>query len=138
MAIIINLTQHDATTEQKLLGVRDVPESLRQGLCKALTFDTIPSRWDLLEHAREVLNIAQLAEKELAAGPNPESPLDARTWAMVGGAPFFMPILEEFLCKNFYPVYAFSKRESVDQVQADGSVRKVAVFRHEGFVKTIF
>jgi hypothetical protein len=32
------------------------------------------------------------------------------------------------------PLYAFSVRESVDQVQPDGSVRKVATFRHAGFV----
>jgi len=35
------------------------------------------------------------------------------------------------------PVFAFSKRESVDQPQPDGSVRKVAVFRHIGFVDYI-
>jgi hypothetical protein len=31
-------------------------------------------------------------------------------------------------------VYAFSRRESTEAVQEDGSVRKVAVFRHLGFV----
>ena len=30
-------------------------------------------------------------------------------------------------------LYAFSKRESVDLPQPDGSIRKVAVFRHEGW-----
>jgi len=32
------------------------------------------------------------------------------------------------------PVYAFSVRESIEQTQPDGSVRKVNVFRHAGFV----
>ena len=32
-------------------------------------------------------------------------------------------------------VYAFSVRESVEQPQPDGSVRKVNVFRHVGFVQ---
>lgn len=47
----------------------------------------------------------------------------------------FMGALERALiAKGVKPVYAFSARESVDHVQADGSVRKVAVFRHLGFV----
>jgi hypothetical protein len=32
------------------------------------------------------------------------------------------------------PLYAFSVRESVEQALADGSVRKVNVFRHAGFI----
>jgi hypothetical protein len=32
-------------------------------------------------------------------------------------------------------LYSFSTRESVDQPQPDGSVRKVAVFRHTGWVE---
>ena len=56
-------------------------------------------------------------------------------WVMIGGAPFFMESLATALRREGYcPVYAFSRRESVEQVQADGSVRKVAVFRHLGFV----
>jgi len=31
--------------------------------------------------------------------------------------------------------YDFSRRESVEEVQADGSVRKTAVFRHAGFIQ---
>ena len=54
---------------------------------------------------------------------------------MLGGAPFFMIVLHEMLADNgINPVYAFSVRESEEQVQADGSVKKVAVFRHRGFV----
>jgi hypothetical protein len=56
--------------------------------------------------------------------------------AMVGGAPYLMPYLERALkAKDISPIYAFSKRESIDQVQPDGSVRKVAVFRHAGWVE---
>ena len=35
------------------------------------------------------------------------------------------------------PVFAFSVRETEEQKQADGSVRKVAVFRHAGFVPAV-
>jgi hypothetical protein len=56
-------------------------------------------------------------------------------FAMIGGAPYLMAPLESALrAHGITPVYAFSVRESVDQVQPDGSVRKVAVFRHAGFV----
>jgi hypothetical protein len=55
---------------------------------------------------------------------------------MIGGAPYLMGALEKALREcGFTPVYAFSKRESIDQPQPDGSVRKVAVFRHLGFVE---
>ena len=36
---------------------------------------------------------------------------------------------------DFYVVYAASKRESVEITQPDGSVRKVAVFKHLGWVE---
>ena len=36
---------------------------------------------------------------------------------------------------NIRPVYAFTARDSVDAEQADGSVKKVAVFKHLGFVE---
>ena len=55
--------------------------------------------------------------------------------AMIGGAPWMMSALEgALLDAGVQPVYAFSVRESVEQVQPDGSVRKVNVFRHVGFV----
>lgn len=54
---------------------------------------------------------------------------------MVGGAPFFMAPLEAALrAVNIIPVYAFSKRESVEEKQPDGSVKKTQVFKHAGFV----
>ena len=36
--------------------------------------------------------------------------------------------------RGIEPLYAFSVRESTEEVQADGSVRKVAVFKHAGFI----
>ena len=58
--------------------------------------------------------------------------------AMIGGAPFLMATLADELAKaSIYALFAFSTRESVEQVQPDGSVRKTAVFRHQGFVPAI-
>ena len=46
-----------------------------------------------------------------------------------------MAPLEDALRRvGIVPLYAFSIRESLDQIQPDGSVRKTAVFRHQGFV----
>ena len=47
-----------------------------------------------------------------------------------------MPPLEKALRGlGIRPLYAFSVRESVEETLPDGSVRKVAVFRHKGFVE---
>ena len=54
---------------------------------------------------------------------------------MIGGAPFLMGALESALLDyGITPVYAFSKRESVEEVQKDGSVKKINIFRHAGFI----
>ena len=54
---------------------------------------------------------------------------------MVGVAPFCMSYLENYLRrKGLKPLYAFSRRIVEEQQQADGTVKKVAVFKHEGFV----
>jgi hypothetical protein len=55
--------------------------------------------------------------------------------AMIGGAPYLMHALNWALIKlGIVPLYAFSAREAVETVEANGAVRKVMVFRHKGFV----
>lgn len=122
---ILNLTQHPATAEQVQAGVVDLPEPERAELCKLLTFSECPSRNEVSERAAD---IAALAMDWL-----PES---GDSHVMIGGALFLMSALELALMDlHMWPVYAFSRRESVEQVQPDGSVKKTAVFRHAGFVK---
>lgn len=121
---ILNLTQHSATAEQLAAGVVDLPAEVREELSALLTFADIPSAGML--RMRGIL-IAGLA---LAEGAKPGDKV------MIGGAPFFM----EELCHSLReaglrPVFAFSRRESVEQTTPDGAVRKVAVFRHLGFVE---
>lgn len=55
---------------------------------------------------------------------------------MIGGAPFLMPVLDKAL-RNYghRPIYAFSKRESVEKTNPDGTVVKTSVFKHAGFVE---
>lgn len=118
--IIINLTQHQATPEQVAQGVVDLEPNDRDQLRALLTFEEIPSKEEIEQRAAA---IASLAHWDADA-------------AMIGGAPYLMPALSAALkADRIQPVYAFSKRESVDMPQEDGSVRKVAVFKHIGFVE---
>lgn len=117
---VINLTQHTATPEQVAAGVVDLDGAAREQLTELLTFDHAP---DPLEIRRRAAAIAGIAA---------ESGADA---AMIGGAPYLMPALEIALAdRGIVPLYSFTRRESVERREPDGSVRKVAVFRHRGFV----
>lgn len=118
--ITYNLTQHQSTPEQVAQGVVDLEPEDRTKLCELLTFEEIPSKKEIEQRAAA---IAELAYWDAEA-------------AMIGGAPYLMPALSAALKnRKVQPVYAFSKRESMDMPQEDGSVRKVAVFKHVGFVE---
>jgi len=120
---IYNLTQHPATPEQKAQGVIDLPEVDRRMLAHLLTFDEIPSQEEMDNRARAI--VYMLAD--IAPGGQT---------VMIGGAPFFMSTLEGVLTQAGHtPVYAFSKRVSVETQNPDGSVTKTNKFIHEGFVR---
>ena len=54
---------------------------------------------------------------------------------MIGGAGYFMRPLEEALReKGIKPLYSFSERKSVEKTNPDGTVTKVNVFEHVGWV----
>lgn len=143
---VLNLTQHNATPEQVAAGVTTGELSPEQiGEIRALlTFETCPQESEIWQRARQLAQIAQLAIwREKSALPYAQEwggePLHSEAnffeYALIGGAPYLMAPLEAALrARGITPLYAFSVRESVDQVQPDGSVRKVAVFRHVGFV----
>lgn len=119
--MILNLTQHQATTEQISAGVIEPSAEDKKTIQSILTFDETPSKGELESRANALVTFV--------------TKMGCRK-AMVGGAPYLMSHIERALKeKGYTPVYAFSKRESVDQVQPDGSVRKVAVFRHAGWVE---
>lgn len=123
---ILNITQHKATPEQIAQGVVDVPEKYREELAHLLTFWELPTTPVIHQRA---MKIAAFAEMIL------ESHFPGCSSVMIGGAPFLMTALEVALEDlDIQPLYAFSKRESIEQIQEDGSVRKVNVFRHVGFV----
>lgn len=119
--MILNLTQHKATSEQLTAGVIDLTDYDRSLLANALTFNELPALATLHDRANSVAM--------MAAGHS-----GARS-AMIGGAPYFMRHLEDALwAVGIRPLYAFSIRESVERTRPDGTVEKTAVFRHAGFV----
>ena len=118
---IANLTQHPATAEQRAAGVADLPAPDRQRLADLLNFPRPPSHAEIRSRAA---GLAALAKESGASA------------AMIGGAPYLMGALERALAGvTITPLYAFTQRESEEQTQPDGSVKKVAVFRHLGFVQ---
>ena len=135
---ILNLTQHDATPEQIEAGVTcgDITDAQELELRKLLNFETLPTPTEVRQRAQQIAAYAAktttLVDYGGDSGLCVNEPL---RFAMIGGAPFLIAPLEEALRRvGIVPLYAFSTRESVEQVQPDGSVRKVAVFRHQGFV----
>ena len=115
----LNLTQHVASADQAEAGVFE-PQN-KEEVQSLLTFNELPTAAEIKSRAEA---LARIARSECAGR------------AMIGGAPFLMGALERALIsEGIKPLYAFSRRESVDQAQEDGSVRKVAVFRHLGFVE---
>jgi hypothetical protein len=130
--MILNLTQHVATEEQTAQLVVE-PRMCKAEIRKLLTFEEIPSKEEIEVRATKLAEIA-VSEANHYAGDT-----DNEIWitrVMIGGAPYLMGALEKALREcGFTPVYAFSKRESEEIPQPDGSVRKVQVFRHTGFVE---
>ena len=117
---ILNLTQHPATPEQVADGVFELDGAGRELLCELLNFEELPMRPEIQERANKLAGLAVS--------------IGARH-AMIGGAPFLMKALEWALHRaNVTPLYAFSRRESVEESTPDGGVRKTSVFRHLGFV----
>ena len=135
--MIINLTQHVATNDQRAAGVVDLPAALRAQVTDWLTFDTLPTTDEIHESAAALADLAcrlQAPEDRAAEGLDLTSSAFA-LHALIGGAPWLMAPLEAALRdRGVIPVYAFSVRESVEEALPDGTVRKSAVFRHKGFV----
>ncbi len=137
---ILNLTQHVATPEQIIDGVFEPTEDDKLEIQKLLTFDEIPTRGILSDRADELTSIAlKYAIPGLIRDfkyTDEDSPDEYCLTVMIGGAPYLMGFLEHYLAnRNICAKYSFSKRDSVDKPQPDGSVKKVAVFKHSGFVE---
>ncbi len=119
---ILNLTQHPCSSEQADLGVIEPRGEGQKALVQnLLTFETPPSGEELTRRARALRHVA-LGNKI--------------SRVMIGGAPFFMAPLEEALLQEgFIVLYAFSKREVIEQELEDGQVKKTAIFKQVGWVE---
>jgi hypothetical protein len=155
--MILNLTQHPASAEQRAASVVDLTGEERDRLTAALTFEDLPSREEITRRAVDVADLAAsiLIGPGLGLQADSSEPVYRRSTAadhdraamhrkvgdlsaMIGGAPYLMSALEEALdTQGIGAVYAFSVRESTEQTAPDGSVRKVNVFRHAGFVPAV-
>ena len=115
---MLNLTQHPATKEQESAGVIEPAD--KAAVRALLTFATLPNAADIAAAACNLAIVARDSGYETA---------------MIGGAPYLMRPLEEALQQEgINPVYAYSRRESVETTDADGNIRKTQTFRHLGFV----
>lgn len=116
--MILNLTQHDSTPEQIALGVFE--STNKDYVRMLLTFNELPTKEEIKNNAKE---LAQYAKSHYVVS------------AMIGGAPFLMSALEKELKKlDIQPLYAFSKRESIEVIENDG-VKKISVFKHAGWIE---
>lgn len=124
---MINITQHAATPDQVAAGVMDLPSEERAGLQELLTFEQLPDAGEIIARAER---IAEMAKRSLEGR--------ADRAAMIGGAMWLMaPLAAALRASGIEPLFAFSVRETEEVAQPDGSVRKVAVFRHRGFVRAV-
>ena len=131
--MIINLTQHAASPEQITQGVTDLQGEQRDALVHLLTFSELPDVQEILDRASD---IAELACYNGLGGDDGDDPFPSH--AMIGGALWLMaPLAKELRLRSIEPVFAFSVRETEEKVQPDGSVKKVAIFRHAGFVQAL-
>lgn len=125
--MILNMTQHVASTEQLVnFSVHEPRGAQKDRVIKLLTFDELPTMNEIKNRA---VALAEIADIECLKDNNGER------FAMIGGAPFLMSVLEKELReRNIFPLYAFSKRASFDVRNDSGEVTKTSVFRHVGFV----
>ncbi len=115
---ILNLTQHVATPDQIACGVVEPVD--KKAVQQALTFSSLEEVCLMCERAEE------LADMAVSSG---------MFSAMIGGAPFFMPVLERALVNaGINVLYAFSERVSVETREGD-TITKIMVFKHVGFVR---
>lgn len=127
-SVIINLTQHHFSNEQKeefLLKDFEWVNTTDE-VKELLTFTTRPTLAEMQERAKALVAHAKA---------NQAGGVISETVVMCGGAPYFMPVLEQaFLGTGIRVVYSFSERASIETTMPDGNVVKTSVFRHAGFI----
>lgn len=138
---MVNLTQHELTEDQfhhngeelTVVSYKGNEKEVKNNIISFLTFNTIPTKEIIRIRAEYLANIAYNTIRQ--AEDLSEIPA-TRKYALIGGAPYLMGALEEALKQQgITPLYAFSKRESIEKVNPDGSVTKTAIFKHAGYIE---
>lgn len=155
-SLVLNLTAHAATPDQIADGLEDVKDTSQLKALLDIPEEALRASDDVLDRFLDgkvqgiistfVLPIqAERLIQFTKVFSRPKIPIDtvkvlntARFalgfYAMVGGAPILMerliPALEAI---GVIPVYSLSARVSQDEIQPDGSTRKVSVHRHIRF-----
>lgn len=154
-SVILNLTQHNASKEQIEAGVVDLPKPFQEQLKEFLNFDKIsdcqeikrragaiydlvidfclsdysPVRSEvkkmILDDSGEFGNKYQANEKEFK---------NLNLGFMIGGALWLTKPLIEELENIGTPLFAFTKRVVEEVKQDDGTIKKISIFKHEGFI----
>jgi hypothetical protein len=148
--VIINLTQHSASVEQRDAGVIDLPQPYRSELAKLLTFTELPIADEIKDRAAGIYKlivdfcmdknspIKDEVKEMLKNGELDEVEFKKLNLSfMIGGALWLMKPLIEELSKIGNPLFAFTKRVVEEVKLPDGTIEKKAIFKHEGFIPAI-
>lgn len=121
--ILINLTQHTLTTEQKQ-GAVEVGTDVRDEVIKLITFNGLPTAGEIKGNASRLAEIC----RDMHA-----------SHAVIGGAPYFMGPLEQALRKaGIVPLYAFTERVAVEVTNPEtGEVTKTSKFNFAGWIEGV-
>jgi len=155
-SLILNLTQHPSTEEQRKEGVTDLPSLYRKRLIELLTFDELPSTNEVRRRAEAIYDliidfcidesspvkeeVEKMIKEVKENGDKREYLIDEKEFQklnlgfMIGGALWLMKPLIEELENIGTPLFSFTKRIVEEHRQTDGSVKKIAMFKHEGFI----
>lgn len=117
--MIMNLTQHTATSAQVTAGV--VEPSNKEEIKKLLTFSGVPTQELILERAKQLACYALEAEQ-----------------AMIGGyLPLMAPLARELRALGITPLFSHTERVTIEGVDAAGNPVKTSKFEHVGFVEAV-
>jgi len=148
MSVILNLTQHKATEDQQNSGVIDLTPEFQSKLKCLLTFNNLPSCGEIKSRTDGIYDLViefvtsdnspiideakDLIDEDGLIDEIEFKKFDFKF--MIGGAPYLMGPLTNELSNLGECIFAFSKRESVEIAEPDGSITKKSIFKHAGFV----
>lgn len=117
---MLNLTQHEATNEQLTQGAYEPLN--KEAIKAALTFS-----------AEDILD-GKIPERARLLAVLAKGEVEDNGQVFIGGLPALMgPLTQALRAEGLEVFFAHSDRVSEDQIQPDGSTKKVAVFRHQFF-----